>query len=183
MVKLVEYCYYTFQLLYVLELYAYFPASLFGACQLYRCLEELCKVLLELMIYGILLLYGTLVLLYGRRCAAFLDAPYNLFDFAYRVAVLLYFVENVYLVGMRVKREQGFCMSHVNLLLLKGYLYCCRQFKKAQEVGYCCTSFADTFAQLLLRKVMLLDELLVCKCNFQWIQVFALNVFRECPRA
>ena len=71
LIKFVEYSYYAFKFLFVLELDAYFATSLCRTCELYRGLEKVGKVLLELVEFGIL----SFVTVLGLHSVAVVTTP------------------------------------------------------------------------------------------------------------
>ena len=70
-------------------------------------------------------------------------------------------------------------MAHVYLAVAECHLHTCGQLQEAEVVGDGGAVLAHTFAELLLRQVVLFDEALVGECHFECREVFALNVLHE----
>ncbi|GFI67386.1 hypothetical protein IMSAG192_00914 [Muribaculaceae bacterium] len=70
-------------------------------------------------------------------------------------------------------------MSHVDTLVAQAELHLSRKFQQSQEVGYRGTFFPDAFAESFLGQSVLVDELLECECDFNGVEVFALDILNE----
>ena len=118
-----------FQFIGIGERNAYLSFSFWRTGHLHLCGEERGQSVFQHIELLRKLGLGCYNLFCTREILAAVQLACYLLHLTHRVAVLLYFLEHLYLQRRRVNGEQRTCMSHVYLLLLQCHLHLCRKFQ------------------------------------------------------